>query len=68
MSPPSHLPPHSTLQSVTEALFEFPESHSKFPLAIFTKISVCVLETLFQLGVPLGELGEGRKVYRKQTH
>ena len=30
MSPPS-LPP--TLQPVTEALFDFPESHSKFPLA-----------------------------------
>ena len=28
-------PSPSTLQSVTEPLFEFPESHSKFPLAIY---------------------------------
>ena len=35
MSPPSHLPPHPTLQLVTEPLFELPESHSKFPLAIY---------------------------------
>ena len=35
MSPPSHLPPHPTLQLVTEPLFEFPESYSKFPLAIY---------------------------------
>ena len=27
-------PPHPTLQPVTEPLFEFPESHSKVPLAI----------------------------------
>ena len=32
--PPSHLPPHPTLQPVTEPLFEFPESYSKFPLAL----------------------------------
>ena len=31
--PPSHLPPHSTPQK--EPLFEFPEPHSKFPLAIY---------------------------------
>ena len=33
--PPSHLPSHLTLQPVTEPLFEFPESYSKFPLAIY---------------------------------
>ena len=33
--PPSHLPPHPTLQPVKEPLFEFPESYSKFPLAIY---------------------------------
>ena len=32
--PPSHLPPHPSLQPVTEPLCEFPESYSKFPLAI----------------------------------
>ena len=32
--PSSHLPPHPTLQSVTEPLFEFPESDSK---SIFKK-------------------------------
>ena len=32
--PPSHLPPHPTLQPVTEPLFEFAESYSKFPLTI----------------------------------
>ena len=38
MSPPFHLPPHPTLQPVTDPLFEFPESYSKFPLAIcFTR-------------------------------
>ena len=31
---PSYLLPHPTLQPVTERLFEYPESHSKFPLAI----------------------------------
>ena len=34
MSPPSHFPPHPSLQPVTKPLFEFPESYSKFPLAI----------------------------------
>ena len=38
MSPPSqslfHLPLLPTLQPVSERLFEYPESHSKFPLAI----------------------------------
>ena len=33
--PSSHLPPHSTVQAVTAPLFEFPESHGKFPLAIY---------------------------------
>ena len=33
--PPSHHPPHPTLQPVKETLFEFPESYSKFPLAIY---------------------------------
>ena len=33
--PPFHLPPHCTLQPVTEPLFEFPESQSRFPLAIY---------------------------------
>ena len=42
MYPPSqtslHRPSHLTLQPVAEPLFEFPESHSKFPLAIcFTR-------------------------------
>ena len=42
MYPPSqtslHCPSHLTLQPVAEPLFEFPESHSKFPLAIcFTR-------------------------------
>ena len=32
--PPSCLPPHPTLQPLAEPLFEFPESYSKFPLAI----------------------------------
>ena len=32
--PPSDFTPHPTLQPVTEPLFEFPESYSKFPLAI----------------------------------
>ena len=32
--PPSHLHPHLNLQPVTEPPFEFPESYSKFPLAI----------------------------------
>ena len=35
MSPPSHLTPHPILQPVTEPLFEFPKSYSKFPLAIY---------------------------------
>ena len=47
MSPPSHLPPHPTLQLVTEPLFEFPESYSKFPLAIyFTYDNACFHVTL----------------------
>ena len=33
--PPSDFTPHPTLQPVTEPLFEFPESYSKFPLAIY---------------------------------
>ena len=33
--PPFHLPPHTALQPVREPLFEFPESYSKFPLAIY---------------------------------
>ena len=33
--PPSQLPPHPTLQPVTEPLFEFPQSYSKFPLATY---------------------------------
>ena len=32
---PSYLPPHLTPLVVTEALFEFPESYIKFPLAIY---------------------------------
>ena len=44
---PSHLPPHSTLQVDTEPLFEFPEPHSKFSLAIcFTHGSVSFCVTL----------------------
>ena len=35
MSPPSHPPPHPTLQPVTEPLLAFPESHSKFPMAVY---------------------------------
>ena len=35
MSPPSHLLPIPSFQIVTEPLFEFPESYSKFPLAIY---------------------------------
>ena len=35
MFPPSHIPPHPSLQRVTEPLFEFPESYSKFPLATY---------------------------------
>ena len=33
-TPPSPCPSHHTLQPTAELLFEFPESHSKFPLAI----------------------------------
>ena len=33
--PPSHHSPYPTLLDVTEPLFEFPESYSKFPLAIY---------------------------------
>ena len=45
---PSHLPPHSTFQVVTEPQFEFPESYSKFPLAIyFTFGNVYFHVTLF---------------------
>ena len=33
--PPSHLPLHLTLLVDTEPLFEFPESYSKFPFAIY---------------------------------
>ena len=33
--PSSHLPPHPTLQPVTEPLLEFLESYSKCPLAIY---------------------------------
>ena len=33
--PPSHQPPHHTLLDITEPLFEFPESYSEFPLAIY---------------------------------
>ena len=35
ISPPSHLPPHSTLWVDTEPLFEFPGPDSKFLLAIY---------------------------------
>jgi len=35
MSLPSYLLPHLTPLVVTEALFECPESYSKFPLAIY---------------------------------
>ena len=33
--PPSHLPPHPTPLGDTEPLFEFPEPHSEFPLALY---------------------------------
>ena len=42
--PPSHLPPRLTLQPAAEPLLEFPESYSKFPMAIcFTNgiVSFC---------------------------
>ena len=46
---PSPLPPHPTppLWVVTELRFEFPESHSKFPLAVyFTHDNVCFQASL----------------------
>ena len=38
--PPSHFAPHPPLQVVTEYLVEFPESYSKFPLAIYKENSI----------------------------
>ena len=46
-APPSHLPAHPTLQPVTEPLFEFPESHSKFPLAIYFTYGIVNFICLF---------------------
>ena len=39
--------PHPTLQPVTEPLFEFPESHSKFPLAIYFTYGIVNFICLF---------------------
>ena len=53
---PSYLLPHPTLQPVTELLFEFPESYSKFPLAIcFTHAIVNFYVTL-SIRLPLSLL------------
>ena len=52
----SHLPPHPTLQFVTELLFEFPESYSK---SIFKK-KIFWLPLTSELNVGTNELNKAR--------
>ena len=47
MFPPSHLPPHPTLQP--EPLFEFPESYNKFPLAIYFTYGIVNIASLYYM-------------------
>ena len=51
-----HLPPHPTLQPVTEPLFEFPESQSKFPLAIYFTHGIVNFYVTLSIHLPLSLL------------
>jgi len=53
---PSHLLPHATLQPVAELLFEFPESYSKFPLAIWFTHAIVNFYVTLSIHLPLSLL------------
>ena len=61
--PPSHLHPHLNLQPVTEPPFEFPESYSKFPLAICFTHGVVNFYVTLSINLPFSFLS-ARLVHR----
>ena len=50
------LPPHPILQHVAEPLFEFPESYSKFPLAICFTYDIVNFYVAFSVHLPFSLL------------
>ena len=54
--PPFHLPPHTALQPVREPLFEFPESYSKFPLAIYFTYGIVNFHFILSVHLPFSLL------------
>ena len=60
MSPPSQTslpsPSHPTLQPVTEPLFKFPGSYSKFPLAIYFAYGIVNFYVTLSIHLPLSLL------------